>query len=330
MTNEHPIAILGAGSWGTAVAIHLARNGNPVYLWGRDAHHIERLQKDRENKQYLPGAKFPDTLEVFTDLKRCQQQPIDLLVAVPSHAFEELFLQLTPPVSGIAWLTKGLHPNSNFLMSEFVSQHWGKHYPLAIISGPSFAMEVARGFPTALTLASNNIFYQKKLQRIFHYDNLRMYTSTDLIGVQIAGSVKNILAIACGISDGLGYGANARAALITRGLVEMRRLGIALGAQDETFNGLAGLGDLVLTCTDNQSRNRRFGLLLGQGHTPDDAEKQIQQVVEGKQNAKQVEMLALNHHIEMPICSQVLLVVNQQISPQQAVTNLMARQPQVE
>lgn len=330
MSNEHPIAVLGAGSWGTAIAIHLASNGTPVYLWGRDACHMKKLQKDRENAQYLPGVTFPDKLEVITNLEICQQNPIDLLLAVPSHAFEEIFLQLNAPVSGIAWLTKGLHPQSNFLISDFVSKQWGAHYPMAIISGPSFAMEVARGFPTALTLASNNIFYQKKLQRIFHYDNLRIYTTTDLIGVQIAGSVKNVLAIACGISDGLGYGANARAALITRGLVEMRRLGIALGAQEETFNGLAGLGDLVLTCTDNQSRNRRFGILIGQGYTPEEAEKQIQQVVEGKQNAKQVEDLALKHHIDMPICSQVSLVVNQKITPQQAVTNLMTRQPQVE
>lgn len=330
MSNEHPIAVLGAGSWGTAIAIHLARNGTPVYLWGRDLLHMQKLQKDRENVQYLPGVKFPDTLEVITDLAYCHQQPIDILLAIPSHAFEEIFLKLKPPVSGIAWLTKGLHPDSNFLLSEFVSKHWGAHYPVAIISGPSFAMEVARDFPTALTLASNNIFYQKKLQRIFHHDNLRIYTTTDLVGVQIAGSVKNVLAIACGISDGLGYGANARAALITRGLVEMRRLGIALGSKEETFNGLAGLGDLVLTCTDNQSRNRRFGILLGQGQSSDEAEKQIQQVVEGKKNAKQVETLALQHNIDMPICFQVSMVVNRQISPQQAVTNLMTRQPQVE
>ena len=328
--SERSIAILGAGSWGTAIAIHLARNGNEVYLWGRDAAHIKALQTHKENQRYLPGIPLPDNLIPTSDLNLCQSMAKDLMIAVPSHAFESLLVQLTPPTSGLSWLTKGINPGNHQLLSQVVAEHWGVHYPVAVMSGPSFATEVAKGFPTALTLASNNAFYQKKIQRIFHYDNLRMYLSQDLIGVQIAGAVKNVIAIACGISDGLGYGANARAALITRGLAELRRLGVVLGAQDATFSGLSGLGDMVLTCTDNQSRNRRFGLLLGQGESSENAEKAIKQVVEGKQNAKQIDELAQLHHIEMPICTQVNLLLNSVITPQDAVSNLMNRAPNIE
>ena len=286
--NKHTIAILGAGSWGTAIAIHLAKNGNSVLLWGRDPKQIAELNSKLINTRYLPGIILPNSLHATNDLTLCQEKATDLILAVPSHAFDDLIKQLKPPVSGVAWLTKGINPGDNQLLSKVVAKHWGEHFPTAIISGPSFATEVANGLPTALTLASNNSFYQKKLQRVFHHNNLRIYLSHDLMGVQLCGAVKNVIAIACGISDGLGYGANARAALITRGLVEMRRLGLTLGAREETFYGLAGLGDMVLTCTDNQSRNRRFGLLLGQGENSLQAEKIIGQVVEGKQNARQV------------------------------------------
>lgn len=328
--NGHTIAILGAGSWGTAIAIHLAKSGHNVLLWGKDAQHIAELKHDRSNKRYLPNISFPQLLQPVSDLSICQQKATDIILAVPSHAFEQLIKQLKPPVSGIAWLTKGLNPGDNQLLSHVVAHVWGEHFSTAIISGPSFATEVAKGLPTALTVASNNSFYQKKLQRIFHHDNLRIYLSHDLIGVQLCGAVKNVIAIACGISDGLGHGANARAALITRGLVEMRRLGLALGAREETFHGLAGLGDMVLTCTDNQSRNRRFGLLLGKGENPMAAEQQIGQVVEGKQNAKQVCELSESHQIEMPICTQVHLLLENKITAQQAVVNLMSRSADIE
>ena len=330
MSNDHPIAIFGAGSWGTAIAIHLAKNGNRVLLWGRNPAHTKLMQKERQNRQYLPNVSFPKTLEITDDLTYCQQEAHEIIIAVPSHAFESLISQLTPPKTGISWLTKGLNPLDHQLLSQVVAKHWGEPFAVAVISGPSFATEVAKGLPTALTLASNNLFYQKKIQHIFHYDNLRMYLSRDIIGVQLAGAVKNVIAIACGISDGLGYGANARAALITRGLVEMRRLGLAIGAKEETFNGLAGLGDMVLTCTDNQSRNRRFGLLLGQGESAESAERLIQQVVEGKQNARQINELALTHQIDMPICMQVFLLLENKITAQDAVVNLMNRAPNVE
>ena len=328
--NEHRIAILGAGSWGTAIAIHLAKSGNTVFLWGHDPKHMSELQHERSNQRYLPDIKFPESLQVISDLTLCQEKATDIIIAVPSHAFEKLIKQLQAPVSGIGWLTKGLNPRDNNLLSTVVTNLWGEHFPAAIISGPSFASEVAKGLPTALTIASNNAFYQKKLQRIFHSGHLRTYLSHDLIGVQICGAVKNVIAIACGISDGLGYGSNARAALITRGLVELRRLGRAIGAKEETFNGLAGLGDMVLTCTDNQSRNRRFGLLLGQGHLPKEAEKLIGQVVEGKHNAGQVCELSEAHSVEMPICTQVYLLLENKITPQDAAVNLMSRAVDVE
>ena len=328
--NGHTIAILGAGSWGTAIAIHLAKHNHHVILWGKDTQHMRELEKNRVNERYLSGITFPDSLQVVTSLDDCQDKATDLVLAVPSHAFEQLIKQLHPPASGIAWLTKGLNPGDNQLLSQVVAHYWGEHFSSAIISGPSFATEVAKGLPTALTLASNNSFYQKKIQRIFHHDNLRIYLSHDLVGVQLCGAVKNVIAIACGISDGLGHGANARAALVTRGLVEMRRLGLALGARYETFQGLSGLGDMVLTCTDNQSRNRRFGLLLGQGENSITAEKQIGQIVEGKQNARQVCELATHHQIEMPICTQVYLLLEHKITPQQAVVNLMSRAVDVE
>lgn len=325
MMKAETIAVLGAGSWGTAIAIHLAKGGNRVLLWGKDKKAIAAMQKARCNSRYLPAIPFPESLEALDDLSQCQQQADEIIIAVPSHAFASVLQQLDQPAHGIAWLTKGLEPQQHCLLSELVEQRWGKNYPLAIISGPSFAIEVAQALPTALTLASNNAEYQKVLHQVLHHDNLRVYLSQDIIGVQLCGAIKNVLAIACGISYGLGYGANAQAALITRGLAEMRRLGLALGAKEETFLSLAGLGDLVLTCTDNQSRNRRFGLKLGQGLAIATAEREIGQVVEGKDNAAQVCRLASEHTIEVPISTQVNSLLQQKITPQQAVINLMSR-----
>ena len=265
--NTSIIAVLGAGSWGTAMAIHLAKHGYKVLLWGRDLHKIAEYQRAHRNTHYLPQSIFPPLLEPVAELEICQAQATDLLLAIPSHGFANLIKRLKRPASGIAWLTKGLNPEDNALLSEVVFKHWGPGYPIAIVSGPSFAAEVVAGLPTAVTLASNNADYQHRFQKLLHHDNFRVYLSRDLIGVQLCGAVKNVIAIACGVSDGLGYGANARAALITRGLAEMWRLGQKMGAEEDTFLGLAGVGDTILTCTDNQSRNRRFGLLLGQGKT---------------------------------------------------------------
>lgn len=319
------IAILGAGSWGTAVAIHLAKNGNRVLLWAKNQQHVAAMRLHGCNNTYLPDISFPENLEPIDDLQACQHQADELIIAVPSHAFADLLSKLTRPTKGLSWLTKGVDHDSNRVLSEMVQQRWGEHFPVGIISGPSFAKEVATGLPTALTLAGNNTLYQQAIQHLLHHSNVRVYLSNDVIGVQLCGAVKNILAIACGISDGLGFGANAKAALITRGLAEMRRLGLALGAREDTFMGLAGVGDLVLTCTDNQSRNRRFGLQLGQGVSIHDAEKDIGQVVEGKHNAAQVCKLAKEHQVEMPICAQINDLLQAKITPQQAVINLMSR-----
>lgn len=321
------IAVLGAGSWGTAVAIHLADCGNPVMLWGHNPQHVLQMREERRNAHYLPSVNFPATLHPEADLNKCLNEASCIIIAVPSHAFHSIFQQLSAkkPAAGIAWLTKGLDPDTNLLFSQLVAKSWGDEYPIAIISGPSFAREAAQGLPTALTLGSNNRPFQKKLQKLLHHHNMRVYLSKDVTGIQLCGAIKNVLAIACGISDGLGYGANAKAALITRGLAEMSRLGKAMGASDDTFIGLAGVGDLVLTCTDDQSRNRRFGLLLGKGVSLSSAEQQIGQVVEGKHNASQVLALARQYAVEMPICTQVQALLLGNLDPDQAVINLMTR-----
>jgi len=319
------IAILGAGSWGTAIAVHLANCGNRIILWSHRHDHAVSMQEQRANPRYLPAITFPAGLEPVDDLDQCLTQADFVIIATPSHAFAEILAKITKPLKGLAWLTKGLDPETHCLLSDLVSQRFGADFPVAVISGPSFAKELASGLPTALTLAGNNLPFQQALQKLLHQKNVRVYSSADMTGVQICGAVKNVLAIACGISDGLGYGANAKAALITRGLAEMTRLGIRLGAKPESFSGLAGVGDLILTCTDDQSRNRRFGLKLGHGVSSTDAEKEIGQVVEGKHNASQVCTLAHQYQIEMPICEQVEAVLSGRMTPQKAAEALMQR-----
>lgn len=330
MSNKPNIAILGSGSWGTAVAIFLANSGQPTTLWSRDAAHVQSMLDKKCNERYLPNHPFPSLLTPTADLQTCVQQATHIIVAVPSHAFYSLLEQLPQPKEGLAWLTKGVDPTSHQLLSTLVSQRWGQEYPIAVISGPSFAKEVASGLPTALVIASNNHEFQQTMRDLLHAQNTRVYLSEDTVGVQLCGAVKNILAIACGISDGIGYGANAKAALITRGLAEMQRLLAAYHAKAETCLGLAGVGDLVLTCTDDQSRNRRFGLLLGQGIPTEKAEQTIGQVVEGKYNAAQICALSRHHHLDMPICQAVNDVLTNKCSPQEAVQLLMSRPPKDE
>lgn len=320
------ITILGAGSWGTALAILLARSGRPVRLWGR-GDYVEEMKISRCNKRYLPDVALPDNIEIFTDFAAAIANINDVLIAVPSHAFRSVVTdlqQLKPSNIRIAWATKGLDPESNQLLHQVVFEICGE-IPIAILAGPSFAREVAIGLPTAVTLTTNNILFGKDIISRLHSQNFRIYTQPDLIGVQICGAIKNGLAVATGISDGLRLGANARAALITRGLAEMARLGVAMGGHQETFMGLAGLGDLVLTCTDNQSRNRRFGFALGQGIDIKKAEEDIGQVVEGKQNALMVYKLANQYQVEMPIIESVCKVLQQQMTPAKAVEKLLSR-----
>lgn len=323
--NKKTIVILGAGSWGTAVAIHLAQAGHRVLLWGHNPQHVALMEEQRANPDYLPEVHFPAQLTPTAHLNQSINESDYVIIAVPSHAFAEILSQIKKAPQGLTWLTKGVDPLSNQLLSDLVAKRFGADFPIAVVSGPSFAKEVARFLPTALTLAGNNAEYQKYIHKLFHHDNIRVYLSDDLIGVQLCGAVKNVLAIACGISDGLGYGSNAKAALITRGLAEMSRLGLSLGARQDTFIGLAGVGDLVLTCTDDQSRNRRFGLLLGNNVSIADAEKQIGQVVEGKHNAAQICAIAKQNKIEMPICEQINALLQNKINAKQAVINLMSR-----
>lgn len=328
MTPIKPIAVLGAGSWGTALALLLARNNQTVYLWSYDAQEIARLQQERCNTRYLPGFPFPPNLHIEADLPTLCSTCDDILIAVPSHAFRDTLNSIQPYIhtkTSIAWATKGLDPLSNKLLHEVTQEILGIEIPLAIISGPSFAKEVAAHLPTALTVATTQAAFAKHLTQRLTNARFRVYTSEDLIGVQLGGAVKNVLAIASGISDGLGFGANARSALITRGLAEMMRLGQAMKGKMETFTGLSGVGDLILTCTDNQSRNRRFGLALGQGNTIEAAKASIGQVIEGIETATQIHTLAKKIAVDMPITQSVYDILHGTLTPEKGVNQLFER-----
>ncbi|HVC38249.1 MAG TPA: NAD(P)H-dependent glycerol-3-phosphate dehydrogenase [Gammaproteobacteria bacterium] len=323
-----PIGILGAGSWGTALAILLAHNGRGVRLWSVDPNELIPLNADRENRQYLPGIPFPDMLVVEPRLEKLTAIVHDVLVVVPSHGFRatlNLLAAQQPKNLRLAWATKGFEHDTGKLLHQVAGEVLGEQLPLAVLSGPTFAREVAAGMPTAVTIASNDADFAKDLAGDVHSRSFRAYTSDDMAGVEVGGAVKNIIAIGCGISDGLKFGANARAALITRGLVEITRLGLKLGARAETFQGLAGLGDLVLTCTDDQSRNRRMGLALAAGKDVKSIEHDIGQVVEGVYAAKAVHHLARRLGVDMPITEQIYQILHQGVAPRVAVEALMTR-----
>lgn len=322
------IAVYGAGSWGTALALQLARNGLDVLMWDINAAHIADLKAQRENSRYLPGIAFPSTLQVSHELAEVAQFAQHHLLVVPSHGFRPLLQNmhnLLAPNAALIWATKGLEINTGKLLHEVLREELLTHSAYGVVSGPTFASEVARGLPTAMTVAATSPTLAKDIATAFQGNNYRTYFSDDIIGVEIGGAVKNVLAIAAGISDGLGYGANARVALITRGLAEMMRLGVKLGAQAETLMGLAGMGDLVLTCTDNQSRNRRLGLALGQGQEREAAIAEIGQAVEGAKSALSIGLLAQQAGVEMPICQQVYRILYEQLPPAKAVEQLLGR-----
>jgi glycerol-3-phosphate dehydrogenase (NAD(P)+) len=322
------IAVLGAGSWGTALAIQFARASRPTILWGRDGAHLAELQRERRNGRYLPNAPFPDTLRIEPDLARALENTRDVLIAVPSHGLRDTLRAISAHLSAetrVAWATKGFELSTGLLPHQVAREVLGERVPLAVISGPTFANEVGAGLPTAMTVAATDLSFAQELARSLSGLNFRAYTSSDIVGVEVGGAIKNVLAIGAGISDGLGFGANTRIALITRGLVEMTRLGVALGARKETFMGLAGLGDLVLTCTDNQSRNRRFGLGLASGKNIESVQRSIGQVVEGVLAAKAVREVAARLGVEMPICEQIYRMIYENVAPQDAVKELMTR-----
>ncbi len=320
--------VLGAGSWGTALAVHLARTGHATVLWGRDAAQMASFAAARCNTRYLAGAPFPAGLRVESNLADAVAAADELLIAVPSHGFRECLQHVAPLLRNgmrVAWATKGFELDTGKLPHQVANEVLGDAVPKAVLSGPTFAREVGLGLPTAMTVASRDHDYALALARGLSGHNFRAYASTDVVGVEVGGATKNVLAIGAGISDGLGFGANTRVALITRGLAEMMRLGVALGAGKDTFMGLAGLGDLVLTCTDDQSRNRRFGLALAAGKTSAEAQREIGQVVEGVLAARAVVKVASSHDVEMPIAEQICRVIYEGLAPHEAVAALMGR-----
>jgi glycerol-3-phosphate dehydrogenase (NAD(P)+) len=284
-----------------------------VVLWGHNPEHIATLEADRCNVAFLPDVPFPDSLHLESDLATALAASRNILIVVPSHVFGQVLRQIKPLMrddARVVWATKGLEAETGRLLQDVAREALGDAIPLAVISGPTFAKELAAGLPTAISLASTDETFADDLQQLLHCGkSFRVYSNPDFIGVQLGGAVKNVIAIGAGMSDGIGFGANARTALITRGLTEMSRLGAALGADPSTFMGMAGLGDLVLTCTDNQSRNRRFGMMLGQGMDVIGAQEKIGQVVEGYRNTKEVRELAHRFGVEMPITEEIYQVL---------------------
>lgn len=332
-SNLKPIAVLGAGSWGTALALYLSRLGQDVRLWTFEPDHVQEMVTERVNRRYMPDYPFPDSLHPMASLVETVAGVNDILVAVPSVGFRNTFTLLKPSIDHTARIisaTKGLDLETGELLHAVAREIIGEKNPYAVLSGPSFAREVAAGLPTAVVIASEDPKFAKEMLERFNSPVFRVYSSSDINGVEIGGVVKNVLAIATGISDGMGFGANARSALITRGLAEMIRLGLALGGHAETFTGLAGLGDLVLTCTDDQSRNRRFGLALGKNKNPSEAEREIGQVIEGKRNAELLVQLAKKYHVEMPITEAVWEVLQGKLTSKDALKNLLSREPKQE
>ncbi|MFP3019487.1 MAG: NAD(P)H-dependent glycerol-3-phosphate dehydrogenase [Arsenophonus sp.] len=327
--NTISITVISAGSYGTALAITLARNGHRVLLWGHDPQHIKKLQQDRCNQVFLPNIPFPENLLPEPSLKIAITKSRTILIVVPSHVFNQVLQNIQPYLtqhSRIIWATKGLEHTTGRLLQEVAREILGDKIPLAVLSGPTFAKELAEGLPTAITVASSNPEFSEELQHLFHCGKrFRVYKSSDMIGVQLGGALKNVIAIGAGISDGMGFGVNARTALITRGLAEISCLGVAMGARLSTFMGMSGLGDLVLTCTDNQSRNRRFGIFLGKGMKTREAEKQIDQVVEGYFNTKEAHALAKRVGVEMPIVEQIYQVIYCNKNVLEAANTLFSR-----
>jgi glycerol-3-phosphate dehydrogenase (NAD(P)+) len=329
--NEAPkpcVAVLGSGSWGTALAVHLARTGHRTILWGIESEELDAMARERVNARYLPGVRLPGGVEIEHDFARSVTQADQLLVVVPSHAFREVLERVKPllrPGQRVAWATKGFELSTGKLPHDVAAEVLGPSVPTAVLSGPTFAKEVGAGLPSAMTVASKDLDYAMQLARGISGEKFRAYASDDMIGVEVGGATKNVLAIGAGISDGLGFGANTRVALITRGLAEMMRLGVALGADKDTFMGLAGLGDLVLTCTDDQSRNRRCGLLLAAGKSAAEAQAEIRQVVEGVLAARAVHDVAQRLGVVMPISEQIYRVLYEGLAPRDAVVALMTR-----
>ncbi|MGY6630643.1 MAG: NAD(P)H-dependent glycerol-3-phosphate dehydrogenase [Wenzhouxiangella sp.] len=323
------VAVIGAGSWGTALAMQLARTGQTVSLWARDAAQAAVMQNERVNRRYLPDFELAENISVSSDLDQTVDQAERILIVTPSHAFPETLKALKPRLTaeiGLAWASKGFEPGSGRLLHEVALDIIGPGVPQALVTGPSFAREVAAGLPTAVTVAASDPSFGKAWAALLHGQGFRAYYTADLVGAELGGAIKNVLAVACGMADGLGLGANTRAALITRGLAETLRLGKALDADPRTLMGLSGIGDLVLTCTGDLSRNRRLGLALGQGKDLDQAVEEIGQVVEGIKTAEEAKRLAERFGVEMPIVEQVHGIIHKGWSASKGVQVLMERE----
>ncbi len=312
-----PIAILGAGAWGTALALHLARNGQTIKLWAYEKERVEQINTTRYNERYLPNQLLPSTIVCSHDYQEVLAEVRDILLVVPSTAFRTTLLAIKPLLKSdqrLLWATKGLDREKHQLLHEVAREIVGD-IDMAVLSGPSFAKEVAMDLPTAVTIASKQSEFSRELLNRFQSKNFRVELTTDVTGVELGGAIKNVLAIGVGIVEGLGFGANAKAALMTQGLAEMIELGISLGAKQSTFLGLSGLGDLILTGTDNQSRNRRLGLALGQGQSLEQAKKTIG-TTEGTITAKNIFYLLKKYKINAPICDAVYRILAEQKKPE--------------
>lgn len=324
------IAVIGAGSWGTALAKLLGDKGKKVWLWSHRQGQAEELERTRENKRYLPGCKLPDSVRVTADIGRAVSGHSLIVMVVPSHVYREVFTSLVPYLDNNGTLvsaTKGIENDTLKTMTAVMADSLPatSRHRLGVLSGPSFAKEVAEQLPTAVTVAAKDIETAQALQEAFSTELFRVYTSTDVIGLELGGPLKNIVAIAAGICDGLGYGTNTRAGLITRGLAEITRMGVKMGANPLTFSGLAGLGDLVLTCTGNLSRNRQVGLLLGQGKKLEDIIASMDMVAEGVKTARSAWRLAQNRGVDMPILEQIYQVLYENKPCREAVNALLSR-----
>jgi glycerol-3-phosphate dehydrogenase (NAD(P)+) len=332
------VAVIGAGSWGTAIAMVLSGKGVPTVLWGHNEEHQAVLVKDRENKKYLPGFPFPPVLEITSDLQKAVTDSEILCMVVPSHGYRAVFEELQPYLAdtvSIVSAVKGIENKTLMTMTQVMEDVLDttqnkKHVTLSVLSGPSFAKEVAQGLPTLVTIGCSKIEDAKNLQTIFGTQLFRVYAAQDMIGLEISAALKNIVAIAAGISDGLGYGLNSRAALISRGLAEITRMGVAMGADPVTFSGLSGLGDLVLTCTGDLSRNRSVGLKLGAGKKLPQVLEEMQMVAEGVKTTKSVHGLMQKMGVDMPILEQVYQVLYKNKDCSKAVTDLLTREFKVE
>ena len=313
------IAVFGAGAWGTALAMAFSR-GHDVVLWSRESSEIVALRQDGENHRYLPGVPLPANLHFSDDLQQAAQADMHLVVTpLAGLRSTARALRMAAPATPLLWACKGLEAGTAKLPHQIVEEELGADAPCGVLTGPSFAAEVAQGLPAAVTIAARDIEFARHWVQALHNNRLRLYANDDLIGAEVGGAVKNVMAIAAGVADGMGFGLNARAALITRGLAEITRLGMALGGRRDTFMGLAGLGDLVLTCTGDLSRNRRVGLLLAEGKTLPDILQALGHVAEGVSTTREVAALSAQLGVDMPITRAVDGVLAGSLSARDAV-----------